>query len=85
MDTVSKYLNVMDNGFHKHHHGGSAVNRNTGIHAGQIIGTIDGQQVVGLDIAKLVFQLHTVDMQTGEIVNVQLKRAWSISPTNCPA
>jgi hypothetical protein len=28
---------------------------------------------------------NTVDMQTGEIVNVQLKRAWSISPTNCPA
>ncbi|WP_047197319.1 IS110 family transposase [Caldimonas brevitalea] len=36
---------------------------------------IDGRQVVGLDIAKSVFQLHTVDMNTGEIVNVQLKRA----------
>jgi transposase len=43
--------------------------------AGQIIGLIDGRQVVGLDIAKGVFQLHTVDMSTGEIVNVQLKRA----------
>jgi transposase len=51
------------------------MNRNTGMHAGQIIGTVGGQQVVGLDIAKLVFQLHTVDMQTGEIVYVQLKRA----------
>ena len=29
---------------------------------------IDGLQVVGLDIAKLVFQMHTVDMTTGEIV-----------------
>jgi transposase len=34
-----------------------------------------GQQVVGLDIAKKVFQFHTVDMGTGEIVNVQIKRA----------
>ena len=31
-------------------------------------------QVIGLDIAKNVFQLHTVDMSTGEIFNVQLKR-----------
>nr|CBA28293.1 Probable family 20 transposase [Curvibacter putative symbiont of Hydra magnipapillata] len=30
---------------------------------------------MGLDIAKSVFQLHTVDMRTGEIVNVSLKRA----------
>ena len=36
---------------------------------------IDGRQVVGLDIAKGVFQLHTVNMSTGEIVNMQLKRA----------
>jgi transposase len=43
--------------------------------AGQIIGTVGGQQVVGLDIAKSVFQLHTVDMNSGEIVNQQLKRA----------
>lgn len=51
------------------------MNRNTAMSAGQIIGTVNGQQVVGLDIAKQVFQLHTVDMATGEIVNVQLKRA----------
>ncbi|MGJ7568733.1 IS110 family transposase [Variovorax sp. GB1R11] len=36
---------------------------------------MSGLQVIGLDIAKNVFQLHTVDMSTGEIVNVQLKRA----------
>ena len=46
------------------------MNRNTGMNAGQIIGTLNGQQVVGLDIAKHVFRLHTVDMGTGEIVNV---------------
>lgn len=51
------------------------MNRNTGMNAGQIIGTMSGLQVVGLDIAKHVFQLHTVDMDTGEIVNVQIKRA----------
>ena len=51
------------------------MNRNTGMNAGQIIGTMNGLQVVGLDIAKHVFQLHTVDMVTGEIVNVQVKRA----------
>lgn len=51
------------------------MNSNTGMNAGQIIGTMKGQQVVGLDIAKHVFQLHTVDMGTGEIVNVQIKRA----------
>lgn len=51
------------------------MNRNAGMNAGQIIGMINGQQVMGLDIAKSVFQLHTVDMNTGEIVNVQLKRA----------
>jgi transposase len=51
------------------------MNRNTGMNAGQVIGTMNGQQVVGLDIAKKVFQLHTVDMETGEIVNVQIKRA----------
>lgn len=43
--------------------------------AGQMIGQMSGLQVIGLDIAKNVFQLHTVDMSTGEIVNVQLKRA----------
>ena len=51
------------------------MNRNTGMNAGQIIGTMNGQQVIGLDIAKLVFQLHSVDMGTGEIMNVQIKRA----------
>ena len=51
------------------------MNRNTGMNAGQMIGTMGGRQVVGLDIAKHVFQLHTVDMGTGEIVNVQIKRA----------
>lgn len=51
------------------------MNRNTGMTAGQIIGSMNGQQVIGLDIAKHVFQLHTVDMCTGEIVNVQIKRA----------
>lgn len=51
------------------------MNRITGMNAGQIIGTMNGQQVIGLDIAKLVFQLHSVDMSTGEIMNVQIKRA----------
>ena len=51
------------------------MNRNTGMNAGQIIGTMNGLQVVGLDIAKHVFQLHTVDMGTGEIVNKQIRRA----------
>lgn len=50
------------------------MNRNAAQGAGQIIGLIDGRQVVGLDIAKSVFQLHSVDMVTGEIVNLQLKR-----------
>jgi hypothetical protein len=51
------------------------MNRNTGMNAGQIIGTMNGQQVIGLDIAKHVFQMHSVNMGTGEIVNVQIKRA----------
>ena len=51
------------------------MNRNTGMNAGQIIGTLAGLQVIGLDIAKQVFQLHTVDMDTGEISNIQIKRA----------
>jgi transposase len=51
------------------------MNRSTGMQAGQIIGTLNGQQVIGLDIAKNVFQLHTVDMATGQIINIQLKRA----------
>ena len=51
------------------------MNRNTGMNAGQIIGTMNGLQVFGLDVAKQVFQLHTVHMGTGEICNVQIKRA----------
>jgi len=50
------------------------MNAKTGMSAGQIMGQLNGRQVVGLDIAKSVFQLHTVDMGTGEIVNIQLKR-----------
>ncbi len=45
------------------------------MNAGQIIGTMNGQQVLGLDIAKQVFQMHTVNMGTGEIVNVRVLRA----------
>jgi len=51
------------------------MNRNTAMNAGQIIGTMNEQQVIGLDIAKHVFQMHTVNMGTGEIVNVQIERA----------
>ena len=51
------------------------MNRNTGMSAGQVIGTVNGQQVIGLDIAKHVFQMHTVNMGTGEIVTVQIKCA----------
>jgi transposase len=36
---------------------------------------MNGLQVIGLDIAKNVFQLHSVDMSTGQIVNMQIKRA----------
>ena len=31
--------------------------------------------VVGVDVAKLVFQIHTVDQETGEVISKQLKRA----------
>ena len=34
----------------------------------------DSKSVVGVDIAKRVFQLHWIDMETGEIVRLQLKR-----------
>ncbi|HOV19264.1 MAG TPA: IS110 family transposase [Ottowia sp.] len=45
-----------------------------------------GLQVVGLDIAKQVFQMHSVNMQTGEIINVQIKRAKVLEHfTNQPA
>jgi len=50
-------------------------NANHSMSAGQIIGTMNGLQVFGLDIAKQVFQVHTLDMRTGEIINEQLKRA----------
>lgn len=52
------------------------MNRNAkhSMSAGQIIGVMDGRQVIGLDIAKLVFQLHSVDMQSGEINNIAIKR-----------
>ena len=33
-----------------------------------------GKNVVGIDIAKRVFQLHWIDRETGEIVSLQLKR-----------
>ena len=50
------------------------MNRNTGMHAGQVIGWMSGLQVVGMDIAKSVFQLYTVDMKTGELRDKRLKR-----------
>ena len=31
--------------------------------------------VVGVDTAKSVFQLYSVDMETGEVIRKQLKRA----------
>ena len=65
---------VIDRGLHKHQQG-SVMHRNSAQGAGQIIGQMGGLQVIGLDIAKSVFQLHSVDMATGEIVNLQLKRA----------
>ncbi|MPM27869.1 hypothetical protein SDC9_74384 [bioreactor metagenome] len=65
---------VIDQGLHKHQRG-SVVHRNAGQSAGQIIGQIGGLQVVSLDIAKNVFQIHTADMRSGEIINAQLKRA----------
>lgn len=55
------------------------MNRSTGMSAGQIVGTMDGLQVIGLDIAKQVFQLHTVDMCSGEIINKPLKSAKVLS------
>ena len=51
------------------------MNHSISAKAGQIIGTLQGRQVVGLDIAKEVFQFHTVQMNSGEIVNKSLKRA----------
>ena len=51
------------------------MNVHTAMRDGQIIGALNGQQVVGLDIAKCVFQRYTVDICTGEISNVQIKRS----------
>lgn len=50
------------------------MDRKSGMHAGQVIGTMNGLQVVGLDIAKQVFQMYSVDMSTGEITNTRIKR-----------
>lgn len=50
------------------------MNRNTGMYAGQVIGWMGGLQVVGMDIAKSVFQLYTVDMLTGELQDKRLSR-----------
>ena len=50
------------------------MNRNTGMYAGQVIGWMGGLQVVGMDIAKSVFQVHTVDMHTGELQDKRLTR-----------
>jgi hypothetical protein len=36
---------------------------------------MSGQRVAALDIAKHVFQLNTVNMDTGEIINKQITRA----------
>ena len=35
----------------------------------------NGRTVVGVDTAKRVFQLHWVDLETGEIVDLKLTRA----------
>ena len=51
------------------------MNVSTAMRAGQIIGTFNGQQVVGLDISRCVFQMYNVQMCTGEISNVQIKRS----------
>lgn len=50
------------------------MNRNAGMCAGQMIGWMDGRQVVGMDIAKKYFQIHSVDMGTGEIQNIKITR-----------
>ncbi len=54
MDTASKCPGC-DKPRSSLNHKGSAMNRNTGMSAGQVIGTVNGQQVIGLDIAKHVF------------------------------
>jgi hypothetical protein len=74
MDTASKCPGFDKPKFSLNHRG-SDMYPNTGMSAGQIIGIINGLQVIGLDIVKHVFQMHTVSMGTGEIVNVQIKCA----------
>ncbi len=44
------------------------------MHAGQIIGTMNGHQVVALGIAKQVFQMHTVNMGTGDCYTPPMRR-----------
>jgi len=41
----------------------------------RLIRKCSNRTVVGMDTAKRVFQLHWVDMETGEIVEVKLTRA----------
>jgi len=45
------------------------------------------KSVVGVDTAKNVFQVYTVDKETGEVINQQLKRAqflqWFVNRTSC--
>jgi hypothetical protein len=41
------------------------------MNAGHTIGTMNGLQVIVLDIAKHVLQIYTVNMATGEIINLQ--------------
>jgi transposase len=47
----------------------------------------DTTSIVGVDIAKQVFQIHTVDLASGEIVRVQFKRAkflaWFVNRPPC--
>jgi transposase len=40
------------------------------------------KSVIGVDIAKQVFQVHEVDMATGEITRAQLKRGPGFSTTS---
>ena len=40
--------------------------------------------VIGLDLAKTVFQLHIVDIESGEIQRRQIKRVFEIDMEHCP-
>ena len=62
---------------------GIKVPKVEGVQSSQATGGSDMNRiVVGVDIAKRVFQLHWVEPETGEIVALQLKREsfWSILP-----